>query len=81
MTNKEAIEILKVERDDHINHCPGITYVTRTEAINIAIKALEFAEKDIKSLSDAYSRGWQKGFDEAQYAFDGTGPLAEAEND
>ena len=39
MTREEAIECLINERDNHINN--GAIYETRTEAINMAIKALE----------------------------------------
>ena len=41
MNREEAIKILENERDNHINGCKGVFYETRTEAIDMAIKALE----------------------------------------
>ena len=41
MTREEAVKCLINERDNHINTCNGVFYETRTEAINMAIKALE----------------------------------------
>ncbi len=41
MNREEAIKILENEHDNHINGCKGVFYETRTEALDMAIKALE----------------------------------------
>ena len=48
MTNTEAIEILENEKNNHINEGKGCFYVTRTEAVDMAINALTAIE-DIKA--------------------------------
>ena len=40
MTNQEAIAILENEKNNHINEGKGFYYVTRTEAVDMAISAL-----------------------------------------
>ena len=40
MTNQEAIAILENEKNNHINEGKGCYYVTRTEAVDMAINAL-----------------------------------------
>ena len=57
MNREEAIKILENERDNHINGCKGVFYETRTEAIDMAIKALE----SISKYKDAYNKGWDDG--------------------
>ena len=53
MTNSEVIEVLINERDNHINKVKGVSYETRTESINMAIKSLEGIGK-IKAEIEKY---------------------------
>ena len=54
MTNTEAISILENEKNNHINEGKGFYYVTRTEAVDMAINALTAIE-DIKAEIAKYN--------------------------